>query len=182
MGNEEVVVKMPDVLKQSMHRDDTCYAMDYLDLTVSDSMEELLADDEVEFCLMSRQQEEFESEVLRSAVKQLNDHAELKKDRGFEDINRSTIHKSKPSTEEPPELELKQLPSYLQYAFLEEGSKLPVIISSDLNKDQKEKLLCVLGQHKKAIAWKMADIKGISPSFCTHKILLEDDAKPVIQP
>ena len=43
-------------------------------------------------------------------------------------------------------------------------------------------MLNVLGQHKKAIAWKMADIKGISPSFCTHKILLEEAAKSVIQP
>ncbi|GJX94748.1 hypothetical protein Tco_0349334 [Tanacetum coccineum] len=35
---------------------------------------------------------------------------------------------------------------------------------------------------KGEIAWKMSDIKGISPSYCTHKILMEDDYKPVIQP
>ncbi|GJS84051.1 putative nucleotidyltransferase, ribonuclease H [Tanacetum coccineum] len=40
----------------------------------------------------------------------------------------------------------------------------------------------VLEKHKGAIAWKMADIKGISPSFCTHKILMEESFKPVIQP
>ncbi|GKD45891.1 putative nucleotidyltransferase, ribonuclease H [Tanacetum coccineum] len=28
----------------------------------------------------------------------------------------------------------------------------------------------------------MSDIKGISPLYCTHKILMEDDYKPVIQP
>ncbi|GJZ21072.1 reverse transcriptase domain-containing protein [Tanacetum coccineum] len=28
----------------------------------------------------------------------------------------------------------------------------------------------------------MSDIKGISPSFCTHKILIEESLKPVIQP
>ncbi|GKA80607.1 hypothetical protein Tco_0787299 [Tanacetum coccineum] len=43
-------------------------------------------------------------------------------------------------------------------------------------------LLQVLEKHKGAVAWKMSDIKGISPSFCTHKILMEDDFKPVIQP
>ncbi|GJY40844.1 reverse transcriptase domain-containing protein [Tanacetum coccineum] len=43
-------------------------------------------------------------------------------------------------------------------------------------------LLHVLEKHKGAIAWKMSDIKGVSPSFCTHKILMEDDFKPVIQP
>nr|GEW38004.1 putative reverse transcriptase domain-containing protein [Tanacetum cinerariifolium] len=40
----------------------------------------------------------------------------------------------------------------------------------------------VLDKHKGAIAWKMSYIKGISLSFCTHKILMEDDFKPVIQP
>ncbi|GKE62729.1 putative reverse transcriptase domain-containing protein [Tanacetum coccineum] len=28
----------------------------------------------------------------------------------------------------------------------------------------------------------MSDIKGTSPSYCTHRILMEDDYKPVIQP
>ncbi|GJU03836.1 ribonuclease H-like domain-containing protein [Tanacetum coccineum] len=43
-------------------------------------------------------------------------------------------------------------------------------------------LLQVLEKRKGAIAWKMSDIKGISPSYCTHKILMEDDYKPVIHP
>ncbi|GJZ06384.1 reverse transcriptase domain-containing protein [Tanacetum coccineum] len=43
-------------------------------------------------------------------------------------------------------------------------------------------LLQVLEKRKGAIAWKMSDIKGISPSFCIHKILLEESFKPVIQP
>ncbi|GJV41972.1 reverse transcriptase domain-containing protein [Tanacetum coccineum] len=37
-------------------------------------------------------------------------------------------------------------------------------------------------KHKGAIAWKMSNIKGISPSFCMHKILMEESFKPVIQP
>ncbi|GKE71907.1 hypothetical protein Tco_1529979, partial [Tanacetum coccineum] len=48
--------------------------------------------------------------------------------------------------------ELKDLPHHLEYAYLH------------------------------AIAWKMSDIKGISPSYCTHMILMEDDFKPFIQP
>ncbi|GJR54030.1 putative nucleotidyltransferase, ribonuclease H [Tanacetum coccineum] len=43
-------------------------------------------------------------------------------------------------------------------------------------------LLQVLEKRKGAIAWKMSDIKRISPSYCTHKILMEDDYKLVIQP
>src|SRR5262249_28757929 len=88
----------------------------------------------------------------------------------------------KPSIEEPPVLELKQLPEYLEYAFLEENSKLPVIIASELSSEDKQQLLKVLKAHKRAIAWKIADIRGINPSFCTHKILLEEGFNPVVQP
>nr|GFC33777.1 reverse transcriptase domain-containing protein [Tanacetum cinerariifolium] len=35
----------------------------------------------------------------------------------------------------------------------------------------------VLKYHKRAIAWKMSDIQGINPEFCTHKILMEEDYK-----
>ena len=62
--------------------------------------------------------------------------------------------KMKTSIEEPPALELKELPSHLEYAFLESGSRLPVIIASELTQDEKEKLLQILKRHKKAIAWK----------------------------
>ncbi|GKD05337.1 reverse transcriptase domain-containing protein [Tanacetum coccineum] len=47
---------------------------------------------------------------------------------------------------------------------------------------EKELLLGVLAKHKSALAWKVADIKNIIPSFCTHKILMEDNFKPVVQP
>ncbi|GJV26281.1 reverse transcriptase domain-containing protein [Tanacetum coccineum] len=82
----------------------------------------------------------------------------------------------KSSIDDPPELELKDLPSHLEYAFLEGTDKLPVIISKEL-KDKEKK---VLKSHKRAIAWKISYIKGIDPSFCTHKILMEDDFKPTI--
>ena len=37
-------------------------------------------------------------------------------------------------------------------------------------------------EHKKALGWIIADIKGISPSICTHKILIEETHKPKVQP
>ncbi|GKB19625.1 reverse transcriptase domain-containing protein [Tanacetum coccineum] len=40
---------------------------------------------------------------------------------------------------------------------------------------------CILKSHKHAIAWKISNIKGIDPQFCTHKILMEENAKPVVQ-
>ncbi|GJX90560.1 DNA-directed DNA polymerase [Tanacetum coccineum] len=88
----------------------------------------------------------------------------------------------KPSSVEPPKLELKELPEHLEYAFLQENNQLLVVISSALSTDEKTRLLEVLRNHKGAIAWSIADIKGIDSSFCTHKILMEDEFKPSVQP
>nr|GEY53484.1 reverse transcriptase domain-containing protein [Tanacetum cinerariifolium] len=87
----------------------------------------------------------------------------------------------KSSIDEPPEDELKDLPLRLEYAFLEGDDKLPVIIAKDLSDDEKTALITVLNSHKRAIAWKLFDIKGIDPKFCTHKILMEEDFKPAVQ-
>ncbi|GJZ40584.1 reverse transcriptase domain-containing protein [Tanacetum coccineum] len=64
---------------------------------------------------------------------------------------------------------------------LEGYDKLPVIIAKDLKDEDKNALLKVLRSHKRAIAWKMSDIKGIDPKFCTHKILMEENVKPSVQ-
>nr|GEZ82193.1 reverse transcriptase domain-containing protein [Tanacetum cinerariifolium] len=97
------------------------------------------------------------------------------------DLKQAEETKEKSSIEEPPKLELKELPSHLEYAFLEESDKLLVIIAKDLKDVEKEALIKVLKSHKRAIAWKIFDIKGIHPRFCTHKILMEEHYKPVVQ-
>ncbi|GJS33295.1 reverse transcriptase domain-containing protein [Tanacetum coccineum] len=85
------------------------------------------------------------------------------------------------SIDEPSEVELKDLPPHLEYAFLEDDNKLPVIIAKDLSVGEKAALIKVLQSHKRAIAWKLSDIKGINPEFCTHKILMEEDYTPAVQ-
>nr|GFC83008.1 reverse transcriptase domain-containing protein [Tanacetum cinerariifolium] len=50
----------------------------------------------------------------------------------------------KPSDDEPPEVELKELPPHLEYAFLGEKNKWPVIISKDLSVNEKSALIKVL--------------------------------------
>nr|GEW08947.1 DNA-directed DNA polymerase [Tanacetum cinerariifolium] len=87
----------------------------------------------------------------------------------------------KPSIDEPPVVELKDLPPHLEYAFLEGDDKLPVIIAKDLKDEEKTALIKVLKSHKQALAWKLFDIKGINLKFCTHEILMEDDFKPAVQ-
>nr|GEY74674.1 reverse transcriptase domain-containing protein [Tanacetum cinerariifolium] len=73
------------------------------------------------------------------------------------------------------------LPPHLEYAFLEGDDKLPVIITKDLKDEEKTSLIKVLMSHKQALAWQIFDIKGINLEVCIHKILMEDDFKPVVQ-
>nr|GEW34872.1 DNA-directed DNA polymerase [Tanacetum cinerariifolium] len=87
----------------------------------------------------------------------------------------------KSSIDEPLVVKLKDLPPHLEYAFLEGDDKLLVIIAKDLKDDEKTNLIKVLKSHKQALAWQLSDIKGINLEFCTHKILMEDDFKPVVQ-
>ncbi|GJW74540.1 reverse transcriptase domain-containing protein [Tanacetum coccineum] len=87
----------------------------------------------------------------------------------------------KSSIDEPPVVELKDLPPHLEYAFLEGDDKLPVIIAKDLKDEEKAALIKVLKSHKRSLAWQQSDIMGINPEFCTHKILMEDDFKPAVQ-
>nr|GFA15799.1 reverse transcriptase domain-containing protein [Tanacetum cinerariifolium] len=53
------------------------------------------------------------------------------------DLKQAKETKAKSSIEEPPELELKELPSHLEYDFLEETDELPVIIAKDLKDVEK---------------------------------------------
>nr|GEY36630.1 reverse transcriptase domain-containing protein [Tanacetum cinerariifolium] len=75
---------------------------------------------------------------------------------------------------------LKLLDAGLIYP-ISDSPWLPVIIAKDLSVEEKTALIMVLKSHKRAIAWKLSDIKGIDPEFCTHKILMEEDLEPAVQ-
>ncbi|CAN6557506.1 unnamed protein product [Malus baccata var. baccata] len=83
-----------------------------------------------------------------------------------------------PSVIQAPVLELKPLPDYLKYVVLGDEETLPIIVSSSLTALEEEKLIRVLKEHKTAIGWTLADIKGISPTTCMHRIFLDEGAKP----
>nr|GEV19309.1 DNA-directed DNA polymerase [Tanacetum cinerariifolium] len=83
--------------------------------------------------------------------------------------------------DEPLVVELKFLPPHLEYAFLEGDDKLLVIIAKDLNVEEKTALIIILKSFKRAIAWKLSDIKGINSEYYTDKILMEDDFKQAVQ-
>nr|GEV33735.1 reverse transcriptase domain-containing protein [Tanacetum cinerariifolium] len=96
--------------------------------------------------------EEIDAYLKDELVSPKIDHADY--------LKQGEVVKAKSLIEEPPELELKESPSHLEYAYLEGVDKLPVIIAKDLKVDEKEALLKVLKSHKKAIAWKIIDIKA----------------------
>ncbi|KAD3066772.1 hypothetical protein E3N88_34652 [Mikania micrantha] len=95
-----------------------------------------------------------------------------------ESLPDSIDSKLKPSLEEPPKSELKELPKHLKYAFLGENNTLPVIIAANLDEAQEEALMEVLVTHKAAIGWTIADLRGISPSIVMHKIITDEKIKP----
>ena len=78
-------------------------------------------------------------------------------------------------------MEQKPLSSHLRYAYLGEASTFPIIISASLTAAEEDKLLRVLRDHKDALGWSLADLKGILSSMCMHRILLEDGHQPSVE-
>ncbi|RDY10500.1 Retrovirus-related Pol polyprotein from transposon 17.6, partial [Mucuna pruriens] len=74
-----------------------------------------------------------------------------------------------------PPMELKPLPSHLKYTYLD------IIIANNLLQEQEDKLLKVLRKHKKSYGWKLSNLPGINPSICMHRILMEEEVKPIRQ-
>nr|GEX16784.1 putative reverse transcriptase domain-containing protein [Tanacetum cinerariifolium] len=87
----------------------------------------------------------------------------------LKELNVEEIKTIKSSIDEPLKLELKDLPSHLEYAYLEGTDKLPVIIAKGLKDDEKGAHLKVLKSHKQAITWKISDIKDCINAFETLK-------------
>ncbi|WCJ37738.1 hypothetical protein M5689_018845 [Euphorbia peplus] len=167
INDEEIVFKMNEAIKYASSIDDTCYFLDtcYSSDVLQDPTEKAL-----ETILENKMDEETGCSSKTENKPPLQTIPE-------------------PSHKEPPEVpttqiskpELKTLPEHLEYAFLEPPNGNPVIISSKLTPTQREQLLEILKENKEAIAWKIDDIKGISPSVCVHRILMEEDHKPCIQ-
>ncbi|GJX47615.1 reverse transcriptase domain-containing protein [Tanacetum coccineum] len=180
IGEDRATFHIDKAMQHSHVNDDTCFRMDVIDEITEDELDALL-DDSKPFLNTSEKisetplDKEFD-EFMSGNVQE----DEVKDD--FEELPPKDELRIRTSIQDPPtDLEMKPLPKHLEYAFLEENSLLPVVISALLEQNEKERLVSVLKNHKEAFAWKTSDIPGISPSFCKHKINFEDDVKPVIQ-
>ena len=67
-----------------------------------------------------------------------------------------------------PPIELKPLPSGLRYAFLNSDVESPMIISDKLSEEATNKLIAILEKHQSVLGYTLQDLKGISPTLCTH--------------
>ncbi|GKD88597.1 reverse transcriptase domain-containing protein [Tanacetum coccineum] len=154
------------IIRHSYSNDDTCFSIDVIDEILEEDFDDLL--DEGSKILHSIEgtliEEEIFAEFDEFMAMTANENSNFESDTKeppFEKITISTDYKIKTSLKEPPtDIELKPLPDHLEYVFLEEPSFLPIIISSQLPKGEKDRLVFVLKKHKQAFAWKTIDIPG----------------------
>jgi hypothetical protein len=92
----------------------------------------------------------------------------------FQDLEQEVKPKTSP-------IELKQLSPGLQYVFLNGDRETLVIISDKLSNDETRRLVATLEKYRSVIGYSLKDLKGISPSLCTHRIPKERDHKPVCE-
>jgi hypothetical protein len=93
----------------------------------------------------------------------------------FEDIG-----DNRPEEPQVPEVDLKPLPKGLKYNFLGRDKTYPIIMSDELSPEQNVKLLNLLKKNKKVIEYSIDDLRGLSLAFCTHRVPMEDQCKPVV--
>ncbi|GJY25094.1 hypothetical protein Tco_0399820, partial [Tanacetum coccineum] len=173
VGDEEVIFDVDQSIKRPPTEDDECYGIDDLDDTINAEAQELLANDEPDSFLSRGLEKSIDQSNLEDCELETTKPDKLEKEHIYL-ASANEIDEKKP--------ELKDLPNHLEYAYLHGDKSFPIIISYELSDKEKSLLLQVLEKRKGAIAWKMSDIKGIGPSYCPHKIIMEDDFKPVIQP
>ncbi|KAJ4720983.1 DNA-directed DNA polymerase [Melia azedarach] len=157
---------------------DCCFQIDALDKMVAETFKHGHPNEPLEACIVHAESTKAENAEIAEYAHYLGAAPPYSLRRqNFEELDRNHFQ----PLSSTPNLELKPLPSHLRYAYLGENSTFPVIISASLSELEEEKLLRVLRDHKAALGWSISDIKGISPSICMHKILMEANFRPVVE-
>ncbi|KAG9458320.1 hypothetical protein H6P81_002828 [Aristolochia fimbriata] len=169
LNNDTISFNIKEAMKQpAIPHDDFCLSIDVIDSCIAELEEEERIEAAEEGGLIHL---ENENPIIREEIGEVE--AESKEE--------LEVEIKEQGAQEAPKPELKPLPNNLKYIFLEKNDK-PVIISLYLTGLEEKMLIEVLSKHKKAIGWSLSDIEGISPTICTHRILMEDNYKPSIQP
>ncbi|CAL8174473.1 unnamed protein product [Prunus armeniaca] len=175
---ETVEFKVFDALSQPSITLDTCFSIDVVDHEVSSKIMQKKSNDALEAVLTQEEEDLYESEFqeVMAALEVFQPYPPSFRP-PLEPLEPSST-KLEPSIITPPKLELKPLPNHLKHTYLGANETLPVIIAAGLTSHEEDSLIEVLKEHKTALGWTIADIKGISPSMCMHRILMEEDSKP----
>ena len=181
-GNMTVELNIFHISKQVLDNEDIC-EVDMIESLVHDTFLQSNYEDPLEACL-NLFGCKFDIEHSIEEVNALLDSVPLLSTDGWQPkVTPLPLSSSPPPfAVEPPKLELKPLPDTLKYAFLGSSETLPIIIASDLDDLRERQLISVLQEHKEAIGWSIADIKGISLSVVMHRIHLEENAKTSREP
>ena len=172
VNDQQVTINVLDAIKNLDEIED-CNFISIADITVTEKLSNCCSKEEIRAANFEELEEE---DITIAHIAWLGEKQPVRNDRPFEYPNLSNreVKLSVLYVESSSVLELKMLPSHLKYVYLGNNNTLHVIISSYLNAGQEKSLMEVLGRYKKVIGWTMIDIKGISPSICTQKILLEE--------
>ncbi|GKB61722.1 hypothetical protein Tco_0917908 [Tanacetum coccineum] len=145
-------------MKHSYSNDDTCFSIDVIEEILEEDFDALLDEGSeilhsIEGTILKEKLfDEFDEFMAMTADKNFESESDTEEP-PFEKITFNTDYKIKTSLEESPtDLELKPLPDNLEYVFLEETSFLPVIISSQLFEESKNKLVSILKRYKCMLA------------------------------
>ncbi|GJX24350.1 reverse transcriptase domain-containing protein [Tanacetum coccineum] len=148
----------------SYSNDDTCFSIDVIDEILEEDFDALLNEgSEIIHSIEGTiPKEKLFAEFDEFMAMDIEENSEFETEEPpFEKITFNTDYKIKTFLKEPPsDLELNPLPDHLEYVFLEEPTFLHVIISSQLSKQNKNKLISVLKRHTQAFSWKTTDIPG----------------------
>ena len=180
VGNESAEFNLTNALKQPS-LEDSCCRIDLIDDLVKETLVTKPLDDPLEESLVYDGPFEKERVDVIAFTQLLEATPQLPPSKVR--IEKLEVEPKSPPIEKVkvPQVELKPLPSNLRYEFLGPDSSYPVIVNANLSNTEIDRLLEVLRLHRKVIGYTIDDIKGINPSICMHRILLEDGYKPCIE-
>uniref|UniRef100_A0A2N9HRB2 Reverse transcriptase domain-containing protein n=1 Tax=Fagus sylvatica TaxID=28930 RepID=A0A2N9HRB2_FAGSY len=179
-GNMTIELIVFNIGKQPAEEDSDTYEVNMIQTLVEGKFAHSMFSDPIEACLLNPNNDDVDLDTVNAFLDATPTIETNRWKPCFEEL--PTLSKLLPSSVQAPKLDLKPLPSDLKYAYLGQDENFHVVISAQLNEEQEKELLNVLREHKGALGWTLADIRGISPSICTHMIYLEEEAKPSREP
>ncbi|CAA7021928.1 unnamed protein product [Microthlaspi erraticum] len=179
----KMVFNVKDVMKQPTINGESFY-IETLEQLAEDYLEELGVEDKLQLAL-TKDNEEFGC-LQAEKTKSIRDGKQVENLFALESKPKEESSQEQGTDDDwselkAPKVDLKPLPKGLRYAFLGSNSTYPVIVNDALDPHELETLLVELRKYRRALGYSLDDIKGLSPTLCTHRIHLENESKGSIE-